>query len=197
MTDALLERYRQLLTAFYDVEVEPPVAPANRARFLAERSRRVLDIARLVHAGWPRTAALAQAHFGDGAVHAIARRLPELAERVGSIGDAVEASLAGWLESTGSPLLHWVFAFEQLTRGRTDLARQATAEQQAGLPVPAEATIWLLSPPFDLPRAVRAIDFLVARSATSALLREVEPLGTPATVAGYRDGAGRIRVLAG
>lgn len=197
MTDALLERYQQLLTAFYDVDVEPPVAPANRARFLAERGRRVLDIARLAHAGWPRTAALAQAQHGDDAVHAIARGLPGLAERAGSVNEAIELSLGSWLEMTQSPLLHWVFAFEQLSRGRTGQARQATAEQQAQLPVPAGATVWLLTPPFDLPRAIRAIDFLTARSATSALLREILPLGAPTLVAGYRDASGRMRMLAG
>ena len=197
MTDTLLQRYQQLLTAFYDIDAEPPVAPANQARFLAERGRRVLDIARLAHAGWPRTTALAQAHHGDDAVHAIARGLPGLADRAGSVNEAVEAGLGSWLETIDSPLLEWVFAFEQLSRGRTGQAREATAEQRAELGVPGEATLWLLTPPFDLPRAIRAIDFLTARSATSALLREVLPLGAPSLVAGYRDAAGRMRVLAG
>jgi hypothetical protein len=197
MTDALLERYQQLLTAFYDVDVEPPVAPANRARFLAERGRRVLDIARLAHAGWPRTTALAQAHSGDDVVHAVARGLTGLWSCAGSVNEAVEASLGSWVQASHSPLFEWVFAFEQLSRGRTGHAREASAEQRARLPAPAEATVWVLTPPFDLARAIRAIEFLTSRSATSALLREIRPLGPPSLVAGYRDSSGRMRVLAG
>lgn len=197
MTDALLERYHQLLTAFYDVDAEPPVAPANRARFLAERGRRVLDVARLLHTSWPRSTALAKAHFGDEAVHAVARGLPELWDRAGSVGEAVEESFASWLGTTAMPLLEWTFAFEQLGRGRTGQAREASAAERGGLPVPPRATVWVLSAPFDLPRAVRALDFLLARSATSALLREIVPLGAPAAVAAFRDGSGPIRVLAG
>ena len=197
MTDALAERYRQLLTAFYDVDAEPPVPPANRARFLAERSRRVLDIARRLHTGWPRTTALAQAHAGDALVHAVAREVPLLAERVGSINEAIETGLAGWLADQESPLLPWVFAFEQLSRGRDGTGRPASAAERARLPVPPAAPAWVLTPPFDLPRAIRAVDFLMARSATSALLREVVPLGGPVPVTAFRDGAGRIRVLAG
>ncbi|HST48280.1 hypothetical protein [Jatrophihabitans sp.] len=197
MTDTLVERYRQLFTAFYDVDAEPPVPPANRARFLAERSRRILDIARLLHTGWPRTTALAQAHAGDQLVHAVACGIPLLAEHAGSISDAIETGLTGWLAGRELPLLQWVFAFEQLSRGRDGIARPASAEERALLPVPPAAPAWVLAAPFDLPRAIRAVDFLLARSATSALLREVVPLGGPGTVTAYRDGSGRIRVLAG
>jgi hypothetical protein len=77
------------------------------------------------------------------------------------------------------------------------MARPASAEERARLPVPPDAPAWVLAAPFDLPRAVRALDFLLARSATSTLLREVVPLGSPVVVTGYRDGSGRIRVLAG
>lgn len=197
MTDALLERYHQLLTAFYDVDAEPPVAPANRARFLAERGRRVLDVARLLHTSWPRTTALAKAHFGDEAVHAVARGLPHLWDRTGSVGEAVEESVTSWLGATAMPLLDWIFAFEQLGRGRTGRAREASAAERERLPVPPGSPAWVLIAPFDLPRAVRALDFLLARSATSALLREIVPLGEPAPVAAFRDGSGRMRVLAG
>src|SRR3954463_7483193 len=111
MTDALLERYQQLFTAFYDVEAEPPVPPANRARFAAERSRRVLDVARLLHAGWPRTAALAQAHAGDRAVHSVARGVPHSAERAGSINEAIEMSLGRWPAGPALPLPDSGFGF--------------------------------------------------------------------------------------
>lgn len=190
----LIQRYGQILHAFYDVDAEPPVAPQQRARFLAERSRRVLDVARVLHSGWPRTGALARAYAEDGLVQEVAREVPRVADRAGSVTEAVEAALVAWIDRFDVPVLPWVFAFEQLSLGHKAGTRPARPHELARLGPNAGTEARVVEAPFDLPRMVRALDFLLARSAPAAHLREVVPCGGPVAMAAYRDGSGRVSV---
>lgn len=190
----LSERYGDILLAFYDVDAEPPVAPERRARFLAERSRRVLDVARVLHSGWPRTGALARAHAEDQLVHEVAREVPRLADRARSVAEAVEAALPACVDRLDVPVLPWVFAFEQLGLGHEVGTRAARPDELARLGLGPGTEARVVEAPFDLPRMVRALDFLLARSAPAAHLREIVPCGGPVPVAAVREGSGRWRV---
>jgi hypothetical protein len=180
-------RYDALLCALYDPAAPPPV-PADRvARFEIERTRRILDIARLISTQWPRTSALARAWSGDDAVHATAREIPGLRATAQSFADAVDTAFATWVVASDAAVLRWVHRFEQAKRGKSDATRPPTADELRRLTSGSDPAR-VLDVPSDLMQTVRTVDFLTARGATAEMLRQIALCGPATSIAFFSRG---------
>ncbi|WP_437570827.1 hypothetical protein [Sorangium sp. So ce542] len=185
------DRYDAVLRALYDVTAPPPAEPDRRVRFEIERDRRILDVARLLSAGWPRTCYFERARTGDELIFGVAALIPELRHSAPTIRHAVEQAAHAWIERRGDRLSRALFSFEHARSGGERCTRPPTETELGELRARGVTEARVLDVDFDLLAFIGSLDFLSARSAPATFVRDLKPTGGPQAVAFYARG-GRV-----